>query len=325
MVETELERVVSDRDLPLYSMMEYHLGWSVDDSVRTSPPSRELGALCLAACSALGGETADALPAAAAVELVQNFCEIHDDIEAGRVARNARDSVWWKWGPAQAINAGDGMHALARLALFGLLDRGMTAESVFDAVRVLDDASLAACEGRFMDLEAQERLDITSEAYLRMATRKSGALFASATELGALVSGQDDDTRRAFAECGRELGVAVQIAGDVAQITAGLDGVEPPSEDFMNKKKLFPVVRAFEIASPSERRALGDYYFKRVLEPSDARSLASIVNDLGAIDESLSEMRRRLEASIRSAGKVLDSADAEAEMEDLIRYLAGAP
>ena len=64
--------------------------------------------------------------------------------------RGERETVWWKWGPAQAINAGDGMHALARLALFGLQDAGLSAGSTFRAVQILDEAGLRTCEGRFL-------------------------------------------------------------------------------------------------------------------------------------------------------------------------------
>jgi hypothetical protein len=39
--------------------------------------------------------------------------------------------------------------------------------------------------------------------------------------------------------------------------------------DFLNKKKLFPVIAGLEKATPSQKRKLGDVYFKRVLENSD--------------------------------------------------------
>ena len=61
-----------------------------------------------------------ALPAATAVEFVHHFSLIHDDIQNGNPDRDRRPAVWWHWGPGQAINAGDGLHALARLALFRL-------------------------------------------------------------------------------------------------------------------------------------------------------------------------------------------------------------
>ena len=320
MVDTELERVIADRDLPLYSMMKYHLGWLDSEGMQVIAAPRNLGALCLASSVSLGGSSECALPTAAAIELVQNFCEIHDDIQSGKVGRNDRDSVWWKWGPAQAINAGDGMHALARLALFGLRDHGVEPEVVFEAVKLLDNAGLETCEGRFVDLEAQERLDMTSDAYLKMASAKSGSLYACAMEFGALVCDASSDARSAMSTSGRSLGVAVQIAEDLRQLNSTMDNESAPSDDFMNKKKLYPVVKAFEMASASERRALGDQYFKRVLEPSDVRSISVIVNELGAADAARAEIDLRLAQACDTVATV---AGADSEVEGIMRQLAG--
>jgi hypothetical protein len=46
--------------------------------------------LCLLACEATGGDFYQALPAAAAIELVHNFSLIHDDIEDGSPQRRHR-------------------------------------------------------------------------------------------------------------------------------------------------------------------------------------------------------------------------------------------
>ena len=323
LVETELKRIVSDRGLPLYSMMEHHLGWDSGTASASSQMLRPLGSLCLASCDALADDFEVALPTAAAIELVHNFCEIHDDIQAGKISRNDRDSVWWKWGPAQAINAGDGMHALARLALLGLGERGVGPDRVFEAVKLLDKASLATCEGRFMDLEAQERLDMSSGAYLDMAAAKAGSVYSCAMEFGALAAGGDSATRESFADAGRELGIAVQIADDMRQIASAQSADAAPSEDFMNKKKLYPVVRAFEIASPSERRRLGDYYFKRVLEPSDARNLSEIISGLGVNDHAAREVASRVTRATDIVRSVLPAAEDADGLCDFIRYVAG--
>ena len=324
MVEGELRSIVSDRGLPLYSMMEHHLGWLSDvDSASASVP-RPLGALCLASCESLGGSLESALPTAAAAELVHNFCEIHDDIQAGRISRDGRDTVWWKWGPAQAINAGDGMHALARLALLGLGQRGIGPDRVFEAVKILDRASLAACEGRFMDLEAQERLDMSSDSYIKMAEAKAGSLYACAMEFGALAADGSEATRESFAHAGREFGVAVQITDDMRQLASASDENGSPSEDFMNKKKLYPVVRAFEIASPSERRRLGDYYFKRVLEPSDVRSLSAIISELGVSEDAGREIDTRIAGAVKSIREALPPGHASDGLCELMRSLSGA-
>ena len=283
-VDTELKAIVNERGFPLYDMMGYHLGWrgahALDDDL-PQQQERMHGTMTLLACSAVGGDIEACLPAAAAIELVDKFAEIHDDVQEGNPQRNERDALWWVWGPAQAINAGDGMHALGRLALLRLTDRGVPDERVFDVVRLVDKASLRACEGRFRDLEAQERIDLSVEAYTRMAADKAGALLGCAMQIGALVGGADAATGNALAACGEKLGIALQVRSDLAALWGGI-GDSQPNVEVMNKKKLIPVVYALENATISEKRAMGEIYFKRVLEAGDAMKLREVIDGLGA-------------------------------------------
>ena len=285
-VDAELKAIVNERGFPLYDMMAYHLGWRGAHSQDVGLPRRQErmhGVFTLLACAAVGGDVDACLPAAAAIELVDKFAEIHDDVQEGNPQRNERDAVWWVWGPAQAINAGDGMHALGRLALLRLADRGVPDERVFDVVRLVDRASLRACEGRFRDLEAQERIDLTVEAYTRMAAEKAGALLGCAMQIGALAGGSDAATGNALAACGEKLGIALQVRSDLAALWGG-DGDDnsPPNVEVLNKKKLIPVVYALENATISEKRAMGEIYFKRVLESDDAMKLRDVIDGLGA-------------------------------------------
>jgi geranylgeranyl diphosphate synthase type I len=327
-VNDRLKAVLSSRDMDLYGMMSYHLGWGSRPGIDpqadpATPPMRRHGVGCLVAALATSGSYEAALPAAAAVEMVASFVEIHDDIQGGRPARNGRDAVWWVWGPAQAINAGDGMHALARLVMLDLQNGGVNPEVTFRATQVLDEASLEMCEGRFKDMEAQERIDMSVVTYLEMARAKSGSLMAGAMRLGALVgSGGDDAIAEAFGACGVELGVAMQAAGDIAELfpTRASGAKSPLSEEVLNKKKLLPVVHAIENAGASERRRLGDVYFKRVLEPADVVEVQNLVLELGGrerADEVASEHRA-------AAIKVLEGAGISAQGQASVEAFADA-
>ena len=282
-VDAELRDIVNSRNMPLYDMMSYHLGWGDRQGRPTEQTTKERrhGVLCLLAASAVGGDIDTAIPAAAAIELVDNFCAIHDDVQTGNPARDNRDAVWWVWGPAQAINAGDGMHALARLALLGLLERGVSSETTFRAVQLLDQSSLQSCEGRFLELESQERIDMSVDAYLKMAALKSGSLLSCAMKLGAAVH-EKETVLDAFAQCGESLGVAMEIKSDINVL---YDEEAGPTAEAMNKTKMLPIVYALEKASISEKRALGEIYFKRVLDGDDVVKVREIVDQMGVRDE----------------------------------------
>ena len=237
-VEAALKDAFADRSLGLYRMMSYHLGWNgahgMDAPLPVSP-DRSHGVACLVACLAAGGNVDSALPAAAAVELVDGFLEVHDDVQGGQPQRDDRDAVWWVWGPAQAINVGDSFHSMGRLALFELRERGVPADVTFTAVKMLDEAALDLCEGRFRDIEAQERIDLDVDGYMEMAASKSGALYACAMGLGALVAGAGQDAVDAMSRCGRQLGLALQVRNDVRELWGG-----DLSPEVLNKKKMLP-------------------------------------------------------------------------------------
>ena len=283
MVDDEIHRVLDRRELPLYKMMTYHLGWDGGKAGGEGQfHERVHGISCLLAAEAAGGEIEQALPAAAAVELVSNFTEIHDDIQGGRPTRDERDSVWWVWGPAQAINAGDGMHALARLAMFRLQEKGASPATTFRALQLLDEASLDLCEGRFQDLDAQERLDFSVDDYMAMAARKSGALMACAMRLGGLVASADDNVMDVLGLVGEKLGVAMQVLDDLDQLWGAGDSDGRIGDEVLNKKKLLPIAYAFQEGTAGEKRRLGEVYFKRVLDPADVAGVREAVEKLGA-------------------------------------------
>ena len=283
-IETEIKSLVLEEGFPLYRMMGYHMGWldEYGEAAEGESGKRIRPTLSLLACEALGGDVKAALPAAVAVELVHNFSLIHDDIQDGNSERHNRPTVWWVWGPAQAINAGDGMHALARLALLRQTGEGMSPERTLKAVGLLDQACLRLCEGQYLDLTYQERVDISQDAYFKMVEGKTAALISCAAELGAVMSSAEEPVERAIAQFGAKLGTAFQIRDDILDLWGQQDTGKPLAGDILNKKKSLPIVYAIENASGAERRTLGDVYFKRVMEPEDIDKIIEVLETLGA-------------------------------------------
>ena len=95
------------------------------------------------------------------------------------------------WGPSQAINAGDGLHALARSAIMRLSETTLNTDVTLQAIKSLDEACLSFCEGQYMDLTFQDQLLVTEGDYFSMVGKKSGALPACGGTLGAMCAGAD--------------------------------------------------------------------------------------------------------------------------------------
>ena len=73
---------MDDRPLPIYDSLRYYMGWAdVDGTSKRSAAGKRLRpTLCLLACEAVGGDPGTAVPAAAAIDLVQKISLIPEDI-----------------------------------------------------------------------------------------------------------------------------------------------------------------------------------------------------------------------------------------------------
>ena len=301
-VEAELRGVFDGREGFLYNLLRYHLGW-VDRHGRTEErgtPMHFQGAVALVACEAAGGDFQSAVPAAASVELVHHFTLVHGEVQAGRAESVDRPGIWWVWGPAQAINAGDGLHALGRSAMMRLGARGLPADRVLQAVRFLDQACLRLCEGQYMDLEFQDQMMVTSASFLDMVSRKAGALSGCSAETGALAAGADEERRRVMQDLGVKLGMAWQIARDIDDFW-GERGDAVTASNIIARKKSLPVVHALEHGSVAAKRELGSIYIKRVLEAEDAARLVAILDDTGSRDAAELKARQLAEEGLSAA------------------------
>jgi geranylgeranyl diphosphate synthase type I len=319
-LEQEVRSSMEGRDGLLYNMLLYQLG-GVDEH-GTSMPSLSVECLhpylCLLACESLRGEFSPALIPAAAVELVHQYALMHEDVQAGSPNRGRRPTVWWIWGPGQAINAGDGMYAMARLTLMRLHRQGAPVDSVLKAMKLLDQSSLSLCEGQHMDLAFQERLDPSVDSYERMAERKSGALMGCAMGLGALTATEDEAAITSLHNCGTQVGIAWQMAQDIRDLT-GSSGQDGPSDNLLNKKKLLPIVRALESGEPSLKRELGTMYFKRILDPEDVRRIVEILEEASAMEFSRKLLESHCEKAVDALSGAPVSSTGQAILERLLQ------
>ena len=307
----------------LYRMMRYHLGWE-DEQGRplTKGDGKALRpGLCLWACEAVGGDWRQALPAAAALELMHNFSLVHDDIQDGDTERRHRPTVWSLWGQPQAINAGDSLLALAHLALLRLADGGVEPAKVVRACAILDQGCLAMIEGQCLDIGFEESTQISLEAYLEMIAKKSGALFEASLHLGALLGSDDESIIQRFARCGRLLGTAFQIRDDMLGIwgSAEVTG-KPVAADVRRKKKSLPIVHA--LARPGDPRdALLRLYAQETLSDGDVTQVTEILDGLGTYDYCQRMAQERIDQALAELAAAKVSGIAYRQFRQVAQFL----
>ena len=274
----ELASNIYGSDLAMYDMMRYHMGW-IDEQGRPQDAGGKLvrPTLLLLACECVGGNWRSALPAAAAVELVHNFSLIHDDIEDGDEERRQRPTVWRVWGEPQAINVGDAMHSMARLAITWLDDKVIAPKKILRAAGILDKTCLELCEGQYLDILYESKSDINMNDYILMTDLKTASLITCSVKLGALLGTGDEAIVQRFERFGRKLGMAYQMIDDVL----GIWGDEPFS-DILKKKKTLPIIYALEHASDEDRSKLLEIYDRESINRAGVRQVISILDRLNA-------------------------------------------
>ncbi len=218
MVHEALPGFLPAGDLPqrkVVEAMEYSL---------TAGGKRVRAVLLLHFCSLCGGSVQDALPFAAALEMIHAYSLIHDDLPCmdDDDMRRGKPSCHIAFGEANALLAGDGLLTLAFETM--LADRNITA---LGAGRVLRAAATLASAagvggmigGQVIDLESENR-QIDAERLSTIHRLKTGALIRAAARMGCILAGADDAITAKADSYAENLGLAFQVVDDILDVVA---------------------------------------------------------------------------------------------------------
>ncbi len=299
-------------------MSSYHLGWTDVDGQPQAGGSAKFvrGCLALWAAEQCGGSMVDAVPAATAVEWVHNFTLVHDDIQDGDVERRHRPTVWAVWGSAQAINAGDGMHAIAYRALLSGRDRPAAR---LRAAASINDAIVAVIEGQCLDLALEGQVDTSVATYLHLARGKTGALIGAALESGAFMGGADARRATLLRRAGIELGVAFQVRDDWLGTWGDSEITGKGCGDLGRRKITYPVV-----AGQARMRGRALREFRRLYRRpgGDEDTILALLDEAGAEDAVTEELARRSSAAMRLVGMCGLSPAAVDDFQSIVDFIA---
>ena len=338
-IEAEMSSVLNERQghaRPLYEMLAYHLGVDGSGAPRGKRIRPLLGAL---AYQSLTGDYKAALPGAAALELGHNFSLVHDDIEDSDTERHHRPTLWAIWGIPLAINAGDALFALSRLALYRLMD-GFSDHRVLELMKVYDETCLALCEGQYLDIAFERRADVTVEAYLEMIGKKTAALLGASVRAGAILATDDDTIAEAYERFGYALGMAFQMADDVkGTFWASTDSGKAEAGDVRKRKKTLPVVWALQNASEPDRLRLAEIYLDGIratdgrgptttvdpqVNDAEVAEVLAILERCGAREHTLAEARRYRDRSLEELELLPCPPEGKRELAVVVRSMIAA-
>lgn len=183
-----------------------------------------------------GGEV-DLMRAAVAIEVIQSFTLIHDDIMDDDDLRRGVKSVHNQYDTSTAILAGDTLYSKA----FEIMaEVGGEPANTLEAMRLLSSTCTKICEGQSLDVAFESRDDLAPEEYLEMVERKTAVLYGAAAAIPAVLLGADEAVVDAMYQYGVESGKAFQIQDDVLDLTVPSEklGKQRGSDLVENKETL---------------------------------------------------------------------------------------
>lgn len=297
LIEDELKKCLQIDQEDVYeglrAMMAYHLGWEGEGAGEKAQGKRIRPLLVLLGADTAGKNWKDALPAAAAVELIHNFSLIHDDIEDLSEFRHGRKTVWSIQGEAQAINTGDCMFSLAFKAL--CRSNGKPAD-VLRAVDLLQSTCVQLTKGQYLDMAYESAENLPLDAYWPMVGGKTASLLACSAAIGAVVTGADPQIVKALKDFAWNLGLAFQAQDDWLGIWGDsvLTGKSADS-DLVTGKKSLPILYGLNTSPEFAKR-----WKNRPFTAEDTVDLAVILSNDG-VQEWVENETARLTAMAKEA------------------------
>ena len=241
---------------------------------------------------AVGDSHAGLLDIGAAIETVPNFTLVHDDIMDDDEVRRGRNAVHIEYGLPTAINAGDAMLAIAfeRLVQAENVDH----EDIPALVNRVAWMVRRVSEGQQLDIEFEDRLNVSEDDYLEMIEGKTAVMFWICAEIGASISGADDETVQLMAEWGKALGLCFQLMDDVIDVLSDSATLgKPAGSDIAQGKRTLMIIHAMQQPDgPVKERLMA------VLGKGDEVSEAALADGLAALAElgSVDYAREKAEA-----------------------------
>ena len=238
--------------------------------------------LTLAASDLCNYSGASHIKLAAAIEFIHTATLLHDDVVDESFQRRGKPTANILWDNQSSVLVGD--------YLFSKSFQLMVETGSLKVLSILADASSTISEGEILQLSAVKNIKTDESAYFKIIEGKTAALFAAATEVGAVISNVERKKADALANFGKALGISFQITDDLLDYV-GSDEVlgKNIGDDFKEGKVTLPLIKAISKSSKEEKRFWEEVINKGMQKSSDLEHALLLMRQHNVFEETRSE------------------------------------
>ena len=238
--------------------------------------------MVIKSCQLLGGTAKQAIPAAAAIEMIHNFTLVHDDIMDNDEMRHGVPTVHIKFGIPIGILAGDLLFSRA----FETISKpylNKSREVGLNLVTTLAKACTDVCEGQALDISMAKSSKIPNEnQYIKMIEKKTSSLFVASCAMGAITANRKSIDVVRLSTFGRNLGIAFQIIDDLIGVIGDPKITKKPvGNDIREGKKSLPILMAIKKANNQEKKIILNAFGNSSVSKSEIEKAISTISSLG--------------------------------------------
>ncbi|MFL2763030.1 MAG: hypothetical protein ACJZ9C_01320 [Dehalococcoidia bacterium] len=273
-IVNKIEHTIKDIDPGLKNMIEYQIyetGQSKINKINLEMNYHEISSsLNLISKDINDKNYSKIITGLSALFLFKSGIIVHDEIGSGTPNSNGRDTLWWKWGPAQAINAGDCLYSLSRLLIIN--DDKLEVSKTLDILKNFDNLNKNIFKSKFLELQDSEQYKIdfdTTENIYKLKEIESYNFISGLFD-------DDEDISKTLKLVG-EINLYIMheqafknlLSKDINYQYTKLEN------EILNKKKVLPIAYIFNTYKNEleYEKKLGTIYMKRMLEHEDIKFL----------------------------------------------------
>ena len=218
------------------------------------------------------------MPQALGLETYHNFTLLHDDLMDHADMRRGHETVHKKWDANRAILSGDTM----LLQAFERVE-DCDPDKLPAVFKVFIQTTLEIGEGQQLDVEFENRNDVTEDEYIEMIRLKTSVLLACACKVGAIMASAPAEDIENMYKFGEKLGLAFQLQddlldvyGDPAVFGKNIGG------DITSNKKTYMLINAVNRATPQQRDELTKWIEAKEFDRNEkVKAVTELYNEIG--------------------------------------------